>query len=96
MRSILVNLVVAASAVLFVCLFLLADIPLSLLVLTMVILVDVNVVGFLYVFGLNFNMVTAINLVIAVGLSVDGNAHVVKVCVLSTPGRCRYLWYSNL
>eukprot|EP00051_Salpingoeca_urceolata_P035122 m.28290 g.28290 ORF g.28290 m.28290 type:complete len:877 (+) comp8799_c0_seq1:695-3325(+) len=75
-EQILINIAMAAVAVLVITILLLANIPASLLVFAMLVLVDVNVLGWLYWYGIDFNSVSAINLVIAVGLAVDSSVHI--------------------
>lgn len=70
------NLLLAAVAVFCICLVLLANVWAALLVLLMIALVDVQLLGTLYYWGVDFNIVSAINLVLAVGLAVDYAAHV--------------------
>eukprot|EP01026_Neomeris_dumetosa_P062917 TRINITY_DN5965_c0_g1_i1.p1 TRINITY_DN5965_c0_g1~~TRINITY_DN5965_c0_g1_i1.p1 ORF type:complete len:894 (+),score=109.62 TRINITY_DN5965_c0_g1_i1:70-2751(+) len=70
------NLIVAGIAVFIVTLLLLANVFASLLVLLMVVLTDVCLLGFMWYVDLTFNVVTAINIVLAVGLAVDYSAHI--------------------
>lgn len=74
------NIFVAGGTVFFVILILLGfNVVAALAVLLMLVLVDVNLIGFMYYTNLDFNSVTAINLVIAVGLAVDASIHIVHV-----------------
>ena len=70
------NVFVALIAVWFICMILLSNITLSFIVALMVALVDVALFGTLYFLNLTFDSVVSINLVLAIGLSVDSSAHV--------------------
>jgi predicted RND superfamily exporter protein len=70
------NVLVACGIVFVVMLLMLADILASVLVVAMVGLVDVCLLGYMAHWDLDFNSVTAINCVIAVGLAVDYSAHI--------------------
>jgi predicted RND superfamily exporter protein len=70
------NVVIALVCVLFVTAALLGDIVASLLVVSMVGIVDICLLGYMAHWDLDFNSVTAINVTIAVGLAVDYSAHV--------------------
>merc|ERR1712139_120892 len=70
------NVVIACVCVFVVNLVMLADVLAATLVLTMIALIDVCILGFMPYLDLDFNSVTAINLVLAVGLAVDYSAHI--------------------
>lgn len=70
------NLITAGSAVFVVCLILLASIGGSFMVFAVIVLVDVNLLGYAYYTGYYYNSVTAIQLILAVGLAVDYSAHI--------------------
>lgn len=70
------NVLVACLCVFVVNLIMLADILAATLVLAMVGLADLCILGYMAHWGLDFNSVTAVNLVLAVGLSVDYSAHI--------------------
>jgi predicted RND superfamily exporter protein len=70
------NVVIACACVFVVALILLADLFAALLVLLMIGLVDICILGYMAHWELDFNSVTAINLVLAVGLAVDYAAHI--------------------
>merc|ERR1712137_1414500 len=57
-------------------LIMLGDVLAATLVLTMIGLIDVCILGYMAHWDLDFNSVTAINLVLAVGLAVDYSAHI--------------------
>ena len=64
------------AAVFVVCLVLLANIWSAVLVLLMVGLIDVNILGFMHWVGLSYNSVTTINILLAIGISVDYAVHI--------------------
>jgi len=70
------NLIGACVCVFLVNLLMLADLFAALLVLLIVGFVDVLILGYMAHWGLDFNSVTAINLVLAVGLAVDYSSHI--------------------
>lgn len=95
MREIAINLACALLGVFFVTTIMLGSLGPSLLVSLMLVIVDVEVLGSIYLSGftvrtffkldsllsnlpfLQFNIVTGINLVLAVGLAVDAVVHIV-------------------
>jgi len=70
------NIIGACICVFLVNVVMLADIVASLLVLLMIGFVDILILGYMAHWELDFNSVTAINLVLAVGLAVDYSAHI--------------------
>lgn len=70
------NVVLAGVAVFLLCMITLADIGGAFLVLLMVALTDVVLFGAMWYLDINFNMVTSINAVLAVGIAVDYSAHI--------------------
>jgi len=70
------NILIACVCVFIVNLVMLADFFAAALVLLMIGLVDICILGYMAHWGLDFNSVTAINLVLAVGLAVDYSAHI--------------------
>ncbi|KAG2425628.1 hypothetical protein HYH02_015000 [Chlamydomonas schloesseri] len=85
--STITNVIIAAAAVFLVTLLLLADVLAALVVGCMVVLCDVGVLGSMHYLGLTFNSVTCIVLVLAVGISVDYSAHVMRAFLVSTGTR---------
>eukprot|EP00049_Salpingoeca_infusionum_P009689 m.164687 g.164687 ORF g.164687 m.164687 type:complete len:937 (+) comp14407_c0_seq2:573-3383(+) len=77
------NVLIAAVAVLVITLLLLANVGSALILLCMLALVDVNVLGFMYYVDLDFNSVTAVNLVVAVGLAIDASVHIAHAFLAS-------------
>merc|ERR1712070_61202 len=70
------NVLIAGVAVAIVTLILLANVVSSFIVVAMLALVDVNVLGFMYYVNVDFNSVSAVNIVIAVGLAIDSSVHI--------------------
>lgn len=70
------NVMLAGACIFVVCLVLLASIEMSLIVLGVICMLDVCLLGGLYYTGDYINMVTAINLLLALGLSIDYAAHI--------------------
>lgn len=70
------NVGAAAGAVLIVSLVLLADVWAAALVFALIVVIDVDLLGLLYFAGLEYNSVTAVNIVLSIGLSVDYSMHV--------------------
>jgi len=86
------NVIVACACVFIVNLIMLADVFAAGLVLVMVGLVDICILGYMAHWNLDFNSVTAINLVLAVGLAVDYSAHIAhSFLVCKGSGRDRAL-----
>ena len=69
-------MLIAGVAVAIVTLILLANVVSSFIVVAMLALVDVNVLGFMYYVNVDFNSVSAVNIVIAVGLAIDSSVHI--------------------
>ncbi|GJP66613.1 hypothetical protein CLOP_g23528 [Closterium sp. NIES-67] len=65
---------IAGGVVFAIMLLLLADLTCSVLVAVMVAAIGIELVGFLYWFGLAFNSVTSITLLLAIGIAVDYSA----------------------
>lgn len=81
------NILIACACVFVVNLVMLADVVAAVLVLLMVGLCDICILGYMSHWELDFNSVTAINLVLAVGLAVDYSAHIAhSFLVASGPG----------
>lgn len=70
------NVLVAFAVVFVVCLLLIAQVATVLLVLSCVVFTLVDVIGFAYLWGVTINVVSTINLVLAIGLAVDYAAHI--------------------
>eukprot|EP01062_Namystynia_karyoxenos_P053405 TRINITY_DN4323_c0_g1_i1.p1 TRINITY_DN4323_c0_g1~~TRINITY_DN4323_c0_g1_i1.p1 ORF type:complete len:947 (+),score=373.46 TRINITY_DN4323_c0_g1_i1:83-2923(+) len=72
------NIMIAAACVFVVCLILLADIFAACIVLIAIVMIDIDLLGFSHWAGYSYNSVTCIQAVLAVGLSVDYTAHIVR------------------
>eukprot|EP00210_Caulerpa_lentillifera_P002799 g2674.t1 len=70
------NVMMAGIAVFAVNLVVLASLPMALIVFSMVALTDIMLFGYMWYVDQYFNPVTAINLVLAVGIAVDYSAHI--------------------
>lgn len=81
------NVLLALLGVFVVSTLLLASLPASLLVLAMVGMVDLCVLGFFPIVGVDINSVSTINVVIAVGIAVDQSAHIAHAFMVATGTR---------
>jgi predicted RND superfamily exporter protein len=81
------NIIIALVCVLIVCTVLLGDFFAALLVVAMVGIVDLCLLGYMAHWNLDFNSVTSINIVIAVGLAVDYSAHIMHSFLAATGDR---------
>jgi hypothetical protein len=81
----LLNLGLALVAVALITFVMLANVLSSVLVMLCVVLVDIDILGLMYLWGLSIDSVAIINLVLAIGLAVDYSVHVAHAFV-QTPG----------
>ena len=81
------NILVAFAVVFIVCLLLIAQIAAVLLVLSCVVFTLIDVIGFAYLWGVTINVVSTINLVLAIGLAVDYAAHIGHAFMTMTGSR---------
>ena len=70
------NLGLGISAIFLITFVLLANLQMSLMVMTMVGVTLVDIVGFLYLWDVTIDIVSCINVVISVGLCVDYSVHI--------------------
>ncbi|GMH36708.1 hypothetical protein BSKO_04581 [Bryopsis sp. KO-2023] len=70
------NVLMAGVVVFVILTIVLADLVASMIVTLMIALTDIMLFGFLYYVDLTFNTVTAINMVLAIGIAVDYSAHI--------------------
>eukprot|EP00056_Hartaetosiga_gracilis_P009797 m.141387 g.141387 ORF g.141387 m.141387 type:complete len:719 (-) comp13195_c0_seq2:295-2451(-) len=77
------NVLIAFVAVGVMSTLLLANLRAVFVVAMMLALVDANVLGFMYYTGVDFDTVSAINLVIAVGLAIDSSVHIAHAFLVS-------------
>jgi len=87
-REALTNLGLALVAVFVIVTLFVASLGATLLVMLCVVLVDVDILGLMWLWGLSIDSVAIINLVLAVGLAVDYSCHVAHsfVQMPATPG----------
>jgi len=81
------NVILAASMVFIVCVVVLADILAAFIVLAVIAMIDILLLGFIHWIGDYMNMVTAINLLLAIGLCVDYSAHICHAFLAATGTR---------
>ena len=79
------NLGLALAAVFVIVTLLVANIGATLLVMLCVVLVDIDILGLMWLWGVSIDSVAIINLVLAIGLSVDYSVHLAH-CFMQTPG----------
>jgi len=82
-REAIVNLVLALTAVFFITLLVMGNLGATLLVLLCVLMVDVDILGLMWLWDLTIDSVTIINLVLAIGLTVDYSAHVAHAFLMA-------------
>ena len=70
------NIGLALACVFLITLILLGNFPICLLVLNNVVMTLANIVGFLHFWGVDIDLVSCINIVLAIGLCVDYSVHV--------------------
>jgi len=78
------NLVAAVCVVFVITIILIPKISAALLVILSVVVTIVDVLGFMWLWGLTIDGVTVVYTVIAIGLAVDYSAHIGEAYVLST------------
>ena len=75
LKTTLQNFVLIVFVVSVICIVVLANVKVALLVVSAVVTIELILVGALPYYSLDFNMMTSINLIVAVGLCVDFSAH---------------------
>lgn len=80
------NLILAGAIILIITLLLLANILVCILVLICIVLSLVNCSGYMHFWGLTVDIVTTIQLIIAIGLTVDYSAHIAHAFMSSRKG----------
>lgn len=73
----------SVAAVLLVLLFITGNVQVTLMVTFAIILVDAYLYALLYYWNLTFNTIVLINIVVAIGLSVDYSAHIAHTYLLT-------------
>ena len=77
-------------AVIFVIIFITASWPVTFMVTMSVLLVDFFIVALVHYWNLTFNNIVVVQVVIAIGLSVDFSAHIAHTyLVIQPPKRCK-------
>ncbi len=80
--ELLQNVLITLGCVFAATIFLVADLYASLIVVTCVLLTLVDLGGFMYLWGINVDTITAIFITIALGLTVDYSAHITHAFVV--------------
>ena len=80
------NLIIAMIVIFIIALILIPKISAALLVLVCVVMALTDVLGFMWLWGLNIDAVTVCYTIIAIGLAVDYSAHVGEAFMLSNAG----------
>ena len=70
------NIGLAMVCVFIVTFILLANIPICIMVLTIVIITLANIIGFLHFWDITIDIISCINIVLAIGLCVDYSVHI--------------------
>ena len=83
MQDVATSVGMSVVAVLLVLLFITGNFQVTLLVTASIILVDAYLYAMLYYWNLTFNTIVLINIVIAIGLSVDYSAHIAHTYLLT-------------
>jgi predicted RND superfamily exporter protein len=84
-KELLQNFGLVLVAIAFVCSIVLADAQSVAITIFVISIVDANILGTIFYWGLDINSITAVNVIMAVGLVVDYSAHVVHNFSLQTP-----------
>ena len=77
------NIGLALAAIFTVVIILLANIRISLMVFLTVVLTLVDIVGFLHFWGITIDILSAVNIVLAIGLCVDYAVHIAHAFLIS-------------
>jgi len=86
-REAMTNLSLAAAATFVLVLLTVSDVRAALYVLLCVVMVDIDILGLMWLWGLTIDSVTIINLVLAIGLVVDYSAHIAHAFVITQGSR---------
>jgi len=78
-----VNLALALLAVFLITSTIIASVHASAMVIACIIMVDIDILGLMHMWGLTIDSVTIINLVLALGLTVDYSAHIAHAFVIA-------------
>ena len=86
-QELLRNLLLSLLCVAVITLLLLGDLFVCIIVLVMVIITLVDIVGFLHFWGLTIDILSAVNIVLAIGLCVDYSVHIAHAYLRSEGSR---------
>ena len=75
------------ACVFVVTLILLANLPICLMVLLSVVLTLVDIVGFLHFWDITIDIISCVNIVLAIGLCVDYSVHIGHAYMVATGNR---------
>ena len=81
------NIGLAMACVFVVTLILLANLPICLMVLLSVVLTLVDIVGFLHFWDITIDIISCVNIVLAIGLCVDYSVHIGHAYMVATGNR---------
>merc|ERR1719350_1778347 len=81
------NISLAMACVFVVTLILLANLPICLMVLLSVVLTLVDIVGFLHFWDITIDIISCVNIVLAIGLCVDYSVHIGHAYMVATGNR---------
>jgi len=85
------NMSLALVCVFLATLVLIADVLASLIVVSSVMLALVNVGGFMFFWDMDVEIVSAVNITLAVGLAVDYSAHIAHTFMVRYEVKYKYL-----
>ena len=95
MQDTMTSLALSLLAVLGVLLFITGSFQVTLLVMFSILLVDVFLYALIYYWGLTFNNILVIQIVVALGLSIDYSAHIAHTYLVSKPPNNRHFRGNN-
>jgi len=81
------NIGLAMACVFVVTFLLLANLPICLMVLTTVVLTLLDIIGFLHFWDITIDIISCVNIVLAIGLCVDYSVHVGHAYLVATGSR---------
>merc|ERR1719510_744861 len=86
-HELLRNLLLSLLSVVIITLLLLGNVYVCIIVLVMVIVTLVDIVGFLHFWGITIDILSAVNIVLAIGLCVDYAVHIAHAFLMSSGSR---------
>merc|ERR1712113_305047 len=86
------NIGLAMACVFVVTLILLANLPICLMVLLSVVLTLVDIVGFLHFWDITIDIISCVNIVLAIGLCVDYSVHIGLAFMVAKGSKRTKLW----